>query len=79
MNLYCQLYVTLHLSRKMKVRREALTLKCNCSSEALRFQNGNSVSIFLSFLRPCIPVSPRTLAGWIMSVYCYSLPGLTLL
>lgn len=44
MNLFCQLYVKLHLSRKLKVRREALTLNCNCSSEALRFRNGNFVS-----------------------------------
>ena len=38
-------------------------------SEALRFRSGHFVSkLVLSFTRPYNPVSPRILAGWIMSV-----------
>ena len=38
-------------------------------SETLRFRSGHFVSkLFLSFIRPYNPVSPRTIARWIMSV-----------
>ena len=38
-------------------------------SAALRFRNGTFVSkLFLSFIRPYNPVSPRTIARWIVSV-----------
>ncbi|CAH3184230.1 unnamed protein product [Porites lobata] len=38
-------------------------------SETLRFRSGHFASkLFLSFIRPHNPVSPRTIARWIMSV-----------
>ena len=38
-------------------------------SEALRLRNGHFVSkLFLSFIRPCNPVSNRTITRWIMPV-----------
>lgn len=40
-----------------------------CRSETLRSRSGQFVSkLFLSFIRPYNPVSPRTIARWIMSV-----------